>query len=84
MFRIRRWLHEPLLHFLAIGAVLVVSTSAGRNPSSNKERIEIGPGEIESLVTIFQRTWQRPPTQQELAGESSKAGCARRCSIARR
>ena len=69
MFRIRCWLREPLLHFLAIGAVLVaVSTWVDRNPSSGRERIEIGPGEIQSLATIFQRTWQRPPTQEELAG----------------
>ena len=45
-----------------------MSTWAGRNPSSDKERIDIGPGEVASLATIFQRTWQRPPTRQELAG----------------
>jgi PPIC-type PPIASE domain len=69
MIRVRRLLREPLVHFLAIGAVLVaVSTWVDGNPSSGKDRIDIGPGEVESLALLFQRTWQRPPTRAELDG----------------
>ena len=69
MIWVRRLLREPLVHFLAIGAVLVaVSTWVDGNPSSGKDRIDIGPGEVESLALLFQRTWQRPPTRAELDG----------------
>ena len=69
MIRVRRLLREPLVHFLAIGAVLLaVSTWVDGNPSSGKDRIDIGPGEVESLALLFQRTWQRPPMRAELDG----------------
>lgn len=69
MIRVRRLLREPLVHFLAIGAVLVaVTTWLDGDPSSGKDRIEIGSGEVESLALLFQRTWQRPPTRAELDG----------------
>ena len=66
--RIVRWLREPLVHFLAIGALLflVFSWRGGGGPSSN--RIVITPGQIDSMVAGFTRTWQRPPTDQELKG----------------
>ena len=66
--RIVRWLREPLVHFLAIGALLflVFNWRGGGGPSSN--RIVITPGQIDSMVAGFTRTWQRPPTDQELKG----------------
>jgi hypothetical protein len=69
MSAVRRLLREPLLHFLAIGAVLVVvSERFGGEALPAPQQIEIGPGEIASIAMIFQRTWQRPPTREELAG----------------
>lgn len=60
-----RWWREPLVHFLAIGALLfLVSSWRGGGPGSN--RIVITPGQIDSIVAGFARTWQRPPTEQEL------------------
>jgi hypothetical protein len=63
-----RWLREPLVHFLAIGALLflVFNWRGGGGPSSS--RIVITPGQIDSMVAGFVRTWQRPPTDQELKG----------------
>ena len=64
---IRRWLREPLVHFLALGAALfALSAWRGGGPASN--RIVITPGQIDSLAATFTRTWQRPPTEQELKG----------------
>ena len=62
------WWREPLVHFLAIGALLflVFNWRGGGGPSSN--RIVITPGQIDSMVAGFGRTWQRPPTEQELKG----------------
>jgi hypothetical protein len=66
--RIMRWLREPLVHFLAIGALLFLSFHlwGGGGPDSN--RIVITPGQIDSMVMRFTRTWLRPPTEQELKG----------------
>ena len=62
------WWREPLVHFLAIGALLflVFNWRGGGGPSSN--RIVITPGQIDSMVAGFVRVWQRPPTDQELKG----------------
>ena len=63
---IRRWLREPLVHFLALGALLFALSHWRGGAGSN--RIVITPGQIDSLVAIFARTWQRPPTEEELKG----------------
>jgi hypothetical protein len=63
--RLRRWLREPLLHFLALGGLLfLVFQWRGSGPESS--RIVITPGRIDSLATGFARTWQRAPTEAEL------------------
>ena len=60
-------LREPLLHFLLLGAALfiahrLVSGRAGDEPG----RIVISQGQIETMKIGFSRTWQRPPTSEEL------------------
>lgn len=59
-----RWLREPLLHFLLIGALLfALSEWRGR---TGTQRIVVTPGQVQTLVAGFQRTWQRPPDEREL------------------
>ncbi len=62
------WLKEPLVHFLAIGALifLVFHLWGGGGPGSKV--IVITPGQIDAIVARFSRTWLRPPTDQELKG----------------
>jgi PPIC-type PPIASE domain len=62
-----RWWREPLVHFLAIGAVLfaVFDWRGGAGDA----RIVITPGQIDALAAVFERTWQRPPTEEELKGQ---------------
>ncbi len=65
----KKILREPLVHFLLLGAVLfllygLVSDRAG----GDSNEIVITPGHVEHLVAGFTRTWQRPPTREELAG----------------
>ncbi len=65
----RRLLGEPLVQFLALGALLFAYfewTGAGSGPNST--RIAITPGLVEHLASGFTRTWQRPPTDAELKG----------------
>jgi hypothetical protein len=64
---IARWLREPLVHFVAIGALLfVVFEWRGAGPGSR--RIVITAGQVDALAAGFARTWQREPTAAELKG----------------
>jgi hypothetical protein len=67
---VSRILKEPLLHFLLIGAALF-AVHAVVNPTTKgagETAIVVSPGRIEQLAAVFAKTWQRPPTPQELKG----------------
>jgi len=57
------------MHFLVLGALVFLLfhliTSRGETQDG---KIVVTRGKVEQLVTGFSRTWQRPPTQQELDG----------------
>ncbi len=59
---------DPLIHFLLIGALLFVFYEIQSKPelTPDNERIVVSSGRVDQLVTIFTRTWQRPPTEEEL------------------
>ena len=62
-------LREPLLHFLLLGAVIFATFSLlSRHKVDKPGEIVVTQGTLENLVTGFTRTWQRPPTQEELRG----------------
>lgn len=64
---IRTFLREPLVHFLALGAIVFVLFHFNANRDTPLDgKIVINPGKIEQLMTGFSRTWHRPPSQQEL------------------
>lgn len=65
----RRLLAEPLVHFLALGALLF-ALYAAVNPSGGAAPAEIvvDRARVESLAAQFERVWQRPPASQELQG----------------
>jgi len=65
----KRLLHEPLLHFLLIGAALfVIFGLAGKRIDGAPGKIVVTQGQIASLASGFTRTWLRPPTPDELEG----------------
>ena len=64
---LKQWGREPLVQFLAIGALLFfVFEWRGSGPASR--RIVITPGQVDALAAGFARTWQRPPTEEDLKG----------------
>ena len=68
---IRRLLREPLVHFMAVGAVIFAVhayRTAGQQAAAPRDRIVITPGRIAQLAQVFSKTWQRPPTPPELKG----------------
>lgn len=66
----KRLLKEPLLHFLLLGAGLFLAYGLmPKSPGSGEPgKIIVTQGQIEHLATGFAKTWQRPPTAQELEG----------------
>jgi hypothetical protein len=66
---IRALMREPLLHFLLGGAglFLLFSLVNESNRVANDE-IVVTAGQIDHIVSIFQKTRQRPPTDAELRG----------------
>jgi hypothetical protein len=65
----QRWLHEPLLHFLLIGAAIFVLFYQVADPETVADnRIVIAEADIDRMITLYERKMQRLPTQQELKG----------------
>jgi hypothetical protein len=57
------------VHFIALGALLFTLFHFVGNRSEPQHRdIVVTSGKIDQMVTIFSRTWQRPPIAQELDG----------------
>lgn len=66
----QKLLREPLLHFLLIGAAIfgVFGLMNDRNSGDADNQIVVSAGRVEHLANIFTKTWQRPPTAEELKG----------------
>jgi hypothetical protein len=66
---VRHILREPLLHFLLLGALLFWLYGAlNRGGLDAPDEIVVGRAHVESLSAQFQRSWQRPPTAEEMQG----------------
>jgi hypothetical protein len=64
-----RLFREPLFHFLILGAVIFAAHGViTRHKTDKPGEIVVTQGAVENLVTGFTRTWQRPPTEDELRG----------------
>ena len=65
-----KWLREPLLHFMVIGAVIYLLYAVFAEPvvEDTDKTIVVTAGEIEWMNTSWQKRWNRPPTSEELEG----------------
>ena len=67
--RLKRWLREPLLHFLLIGLVMFIVYHA-LHPNSGQgdrlSRIELTADDLRQLEVAWAAKWQRPPGPEEL------------------
>ncbi len=64
----KRWLKEPLLHFVLLGAAIFALDAAlsGDAARAGDDRIVVSAGRVENLTALFTKTWQRAPSAQEL------------------
>lgn len=66
---LKKWLREPLLHFLLIGASLFLIYGLQNDGVSDRsKRIIFTQADINRLVLVWGKKRQRPPTQLELEG----------------
>jgi len=66
---LKKWLREPLLHFLLIGALLFVAYGLQNDGISDQsKRIVFTQADINRLSLLWEKQRQRPPTQAELGG----------------
>lgn len=63
-------LREPLLHFILLGAAIFAAYGfVSRHRTNKPGEIVVTQGTLENIITGFTRTWQRPPTEEELRGQ---------------
>jgi PPIC-type PPIASE domain len=64
-----KFLREPLLHFVLLGAGLFLASSLmNKGNVSDSRTIIVGRDQVEQVVDMFTRANQRPPTDQEREG----------------
>jgi len=65
-----KFLREPLLHFMFIGAAIYLLYAVFAEPAAEEidKTIVVSAGEIEWMNTAWQKRWNRPPTTKELDG----------------
>jgi hypothetical protein len=65
---VKRWLHEPLLHFLLIGLVLFgvyAYMNRGRAGAQSPKQIVLSLDELRTMTAYFESQWHRSPNPQE-------------------
>lgn len=67
---LKRFLRDPLLHFLLIGGALFILYSLQNDDkeTDNSHRIVISKAQIDHLSAYWEKRWLRPPTREELDG----------------
>lgn len=66
---IGRLLKEPLVHFLVLAlAIFALYGALNRNDEPRPDEIVVTGAKIEQLAGLFAKTWQRPPSANEVKG----------------
>jgi PPIC-type PPIASE domain len=65
---LRSLVKEPLFHFLVLGLLIFAVYTAVSGSFAPPDQIIVSQGKVEQLAALFTKTWQRPPTGDELKG----------------
>src|SRR5271165_1297261 len=66
--KLKRWLREPLLHFLLLGVVLFAAYAymqRGRGGVESSKQIALSLDDLRTMDLYFESQWHRPPTPAE-------------------
>ena len=64
-----KWLKEPLFHFLLIGmGIFLLYGLIANVPVDEKNSINVSVSHANRMVSLWEKRWQRPPTQEEFNG----------------
>ena len=67
MTALSKIVREPLVHFVLIGAVVFgIYALIDDSTDAAREEIVVTAGRMQQLAQVFAKTWQRPPTPEEL------------------
>ena len=86
-------IREPLVHFVLIGAAVFgfYALLSSDDREEARDKIVVTEGRVRQLAQVFAKTWQRPPTPEELRGlidgfikEAIKLGLDRDDTLIRR
>ena len=73
----KKFLHEPLLHFLLLGAAIFAAYGLmAKGTGDDRGKIVVTQGQIASMTESFILTRQRAPTREELGGPDPGPGAA--------
>jgi parvulin-like peptidyl-prolyl cis-trans isomerase-like protein len=63
-------IREPLVHFVLIGAAVfgLYALLSNTDREEARDKIIVTEGRVQQLAQVFAKTWQRPPTPEELRG----------------
>ncbi|MEI8179670.1 peptidylprolyl isomerase [Aestuariivirga sp.] len=64
----QRFVREPLVHFLLLALLVFGAYGLVSRREPATATIDVTQAKIEQLAGLFAKTWQRPPTAQELKG----------------
>jgi hypothetical protein len=65
----KKLIREPFIHFVLLGAAIFVAYHfLSARVDNQPGKILITQGDVTSMMIGFSRTWQRPPTREELDG----------------
>jgi hypothetical protein len=63
---VKKALHEPLVHFLLLGAVIFAGYSlVSEGTSAEPGKIVVTQGQLASMNEAYIRKWQQPPTRED-------------------
>jgi len=68
---LRRWLREPLLHFIFLGFLLFAANgfiARHRTVAGPSKQIDITIDDLRQMAIYYQSQWGRPPTPEEFKG----------------
>jgi|688.fasta_scaffold14381_5 peptidyl-prolyl cis-trans isomerase C len=65
---LKQFIRQPLVHFLLIGALLFALYYAVNPDTQAKDTIVIDDEQVGRIVTVFEKEWNRPPTEAEMKG----------------